>query len=64
MSFKICDCIKTINNVVMTFQRIRHFDEHICNVIVTLFPYLMQTYHNKRNLNIIKNINIIKKLMS
>ena len=24
----------------------------------------MQTYHNKRNLNIIKNINIIKKLVS
>ena len=30
----------------------------------TLSPYLMQTYHNKRNLNIIKNINIIKKLVS
>ena len=24
----------------------------------------MQTYHNKRDLNIIKNINIIKKLVS
>ena len=24
----------------------------------------MQAYHNKRNLNIIKNINIIKKLVS
>ena len=24
----------------------------------------MQTYHNKRNLNIIKNINIIKNLVS
>ena len=34
------------------------------NVIETLCPYLMQTCHNKRNLNIIKNINIIKKLVS
>ena len=30
----------------------------------TLSPYLMQTYHNKRNLNIIKNMNIIKNLVS
>ena len=30
----------------------------------TLSPYLMQTYHNKRNLNIIKNINIIKSLVN
>ena len=46
----------------MTFQGILHFDEHMCNV--PLFLYLMQTSHDKRDLNIIKNINFIKKLVS
>ena len=64
MSFKICYCNKASNNVVMTFEKIRHFDKHICNVILTLFLYLMQTYHNERDLNIIKNIKIIKKLVT
>ena len=48
----------------MTFERIGYSAEQIWNVIVTLSPYLMQTYHNKRNLNIIKNTNIIKRLVS
>ena len=52
--------MKASNNVVM----ISHFDEHVCNMIVTLFSYLKQMYHNKRDLNVIKNINIIKKLVS
>ena len=64
MLFKICYCIKASNIVVMTFYRICHFAEQIWNVIVTLSPYLMPTYLNKHNLNIIKNINIIKKLVS
>ena len=33
-------------------------------VIASLSPYLMQTYHNKRNFNVIENINIMKKLVS
>ena len=64
MLFKICYCIKASNIVVTTFYRICHFAEQIWNVIVTLSPYLMPTYHNKHNLNIITNINIIKKLVS
>ena len=34
----------------------RHKDEQKLNVIVTLFPYVMQMYHKKRNPKVVKNV--------
>ena len=48
----------------MMFYRICHHAEQIENETETLSPYLIQTYRNKSNLNIIKNININKTLVS
>ena len=63
MSFKIFYCIKASNDI-MTSERIYHFDENLCNVIVILCSYLMQTRHNKPGLTIIKNIKTTEKLLS